>query len=125
MEKLRSIYFEEGNAQCDCDIVIDNTSNPLVCSENSITLFLIVSGRDSISFISFMDNWISAEPTISISGVLLAVNKYCSKSVHDFDSATTVCTQPTTSDSENITPIIAGVVAVLMLLAAITLVIIM
>ena len=106
---------EELSASCQCQITNDTIDEEsFACSEaspNSVTYQARLSGtseRDSASFISLIEDWVSTGPTIHVRGVLMWVGEECSTAISDLSEGVCSSSEAQTSTGA----IVGGVTAV-------------
>ena len=120
---------EELSGSCQCQITTDSIDEEsFACSEaspNSVTYRARLSGtseRDSASFISLIEDWVSTGPTIHVRGMLMWLGEECSTAISDLsegecfrsESQTDSCACSNTCASTG--AIVGGVSAVIVVL---------
>ena len=113
---------KELSASCQCQITNDTIDEEsLACSEaspNSVSYRARLSGtseRDSASFISLIEDWVSTGPTIRVRGVLMWMGEECSTAISDLSEGVCSSSEAQTSTGA----IVGGVTAVVVVLVVV------
>ena len=110
--------MEELNELCQCGVSSDNIDGALFHCFDPSSLYVTYRARlsgtpetDGQTLVSYLENWVSGGPSISVQSILMRIDSDCPVTFNDAECAETPVSQSSTS-TDNTAAIIGGVVAV-------------